>query len=128
MYSRIVHRPALTEVNMVGRKLEGSSNIDPNAVGLAEGDDGWVAAYLHVHEGKVVEFHEHAKAVTGFKTASKKPLALVEWDAEFRCEDSYVLLDEDTYAKENKEGGWVVLGSDFVRHCDVLRKAKEDAS
>ena len=84
--------------------------------------------YLHVHEGKVVEFYEHAKAVTGFATASKKPLALVEWDIEFRCEDSYVLLDEDTYAKENTEGGWVVLGTDFVRHCDVLRKAKEDAA
>ena len=86
LYSKVVHRPALTEGNMVGKKLEVSYNIDPNEEGVVEGGGAWVEPYLHVHAGLVVEFYEHAKAVAGFATASKKPLALVEWDIEFRCE------------------------------------------
>ena len=73
-----------------------------------------------------VAFYASVKDAVGYKTRSGKPLALVKWDAEFRCHDSYVLLDPELYVKEGKEGGWAVLGDQYVRCCDALRKARGD--
>ena len=35
-------------------------------------------------------------------------------------------LDPELYVKEGKEGGWAVLGDQYVRCCDALRKARGD--
>ena len=118
-YTKIVHRPLLNVPSMLQQKVEVTFNITD--------DDDDVEDYLHVFEGTITGFYDSAaavKKVTGYETRSRKPLALVRWDKEHDSEDSYVLLDEDVYAKESTVGGWVVLGTEYLRHCDGRRAVR----
>ena len=111
LYSKVVHKPDMVEDNMLDRKIEVSYNIEE------EGKE----AYIHVFEGRVVEWYGNARDVVGYKTRSMQPLALVQWDVEHDCEDCFVILDPNLYSKENKAGGWCMLGDEFVAWCEGLK-------
>ena len=86
--------------------------------------------YIHVFEGTVLRLVKDPQSCpdVGFATNSKHPMALVEWDPEFKCPplclaDSWVPLDLDKYKEEKKRWGWALLKDHFVRYCDELRAA-----
>jgi hypothetical protein len=113
-YSKVVHVPALTVKagpKLVGRKVEVAFNIQQEGI----------ESYYHIFEGTITEYYQEAYTVVGFKTRSKKPLALVKWDPEFNSEDSYIVLDASLYSSERTQHGWALLGSGFTRYCDELR-------